>query len=1024
MTLKKSLLALLLATAFSAESMAQAELQVIHNCADPAAATVDVYINGTLTLNDFAFRTATSFLTVPSGVNIDIGIAPGNSTSANDTIVNIPRTFVQNERYVAIASGVLTPSSFATNPDAVNTNFRLRFSANIRNAAQNAGEVDLKVFHGATDAPTVDVLAQGAGVLIDDAAYTDFAPYISVPAGDYLLDITPGNNNSVVVATFSAELNGLAGGAAVVFASGFLDPSQNQNGADFGLFAALPSGAVVTLNKVGNARLQVIHNAADPAAASVDVYVNGALLLDNFNFREATPFIDVNSGQTLNIGIAGGNSTSANDTLVNIPVVLNDGGTYVAVANGVLNPANFSVNPEGISTGFQLLLFSGMQETGLNGANVDLAVLHGATDAPAVDVYARNVAQLIDSITYTSLQGYINVPAADYLLDITPAAGSPIIATYFAPLSGLTGGAAVVFASGFLDPANNQNGEAFGLFAALPNGTVIALNDTSNSRLQVIHNSADPAASTVDIYVNGGLLLNDFAFRAATPYIDVPSGVVINIGVAPGTSSSVNDTLVNIPVTLMNGATYVAIASGVLNPASFAVNPDAVPTGFQLILSDGMRESANNAGEVDFRVLHGATDAPGVDVAARNVATLVNGASYTDFTGYINVPANTYLLDVKAAGTNTIVASFTAPLSLIPDQSAVVFASGFLNPATNQNGEAFGLFAALADGSVVTFPATSAARLQVIHNCADPVADSVDVYVNGTLLLDNFAFRTATPFIDIAGDTPVEIGIAPKTSASANDTIVNYTVTFVNGETYVAIASGVLTPGSFAVNPDGRPTGFTLLLQNQMRETALNSTDVDFRAVHGSTDAPTVDVVAVGAGVIVNDAAYTDITPYISVPASTYTLEVTPGNNNSIIVAAYAANLSTLGGGTAVVFASGFLDPATNQNGEAFGLYAALVDGTVIAFPVVTGVNEINNDLLKSAYPNPATDMLNIVLQADVVAEAINITDITGKIVLTQPVLNNSNTLTVDVKSLSAGTYLMNIVTNGQIAVQRFNVVK
>jgi hypothetical protein len=68
--------------------------------------------------------------------------------------------------------------------------------------------------------------------------------------------------------------------------------------------------------------------------------------------------------------------------------------------------------------------------------------------------------------------------------------------------------------------------------------------------------------------------------------------------------------------------------------------------------------------------------------------------------------------------------------------------------------------------------------------------------------------------------------------------------------------------------------------------------------------------------------------------------------------------------------------------------------------------------------------MLNIVLQADVVAEAINITDITGKIVLTQPVLNNSNTLTVDVKSLSAGTYLMNIVTNGQIAVQRFNVVK
>ena len=52
------------------------------------------------------------------------------------------------------------------------------------------------------------------------------------------------------------------------------------------------------------ARLQVIHNAADPLAASVDVYINGNKALDNFAFRTATPFIDVPSGADLNIGIA------------------------------------------------------------------------------------------------------------------------------------------------------------------------------------------------------------------------------------------------------------------------------------------------------------------------------------------------------------------------------------------------------------------------------------------------------------------------------------------------------------------------------------------------------------------------------------------------------------------------------------------------------------------------------------------------------------------------------------------------
>jgi hypothetical protein len=130
------------------------------------------------------------------------------------------------------------------------------------------------------------------------------------------------------------------------------------------------------------------------------------------------------------------------------------------------------------------------------------------------------------------------------------------------------------------------------------------------------------------------------------------------------------------------------------------------------------------------------------------------------------------------------------------------------------------------------------ARLQVIHNAADPAADSVDVYLNGTLLLDNFAFRAATEFIDAPADTVISIGVAGKNSTSASDTLKNFVVTLTSNETYVAIANGVLDPNSFQSNPDGRSTAFTLFIKDMARETG-NSGDVDFFVLHGSTDAPT-----------------------------------------------------------------------------------------------------------------------------------------------------------------------------------------
>lgn len=541
------------------------------------------------------------------------------------------------------------------------------------------------------------------------------------------------------------------------------------------------------------------------------------------------------------------------------------------------------------------------------------------------------------------------------------------------------------------------------------------------AELQVIHNAADPAAATVDVYVNGTLAIDNFKFRTATSFLPLPSGVPLSIGIAAGNSTSVTDTLKNFIVTLASGERYIAVANGVLDPTKFAVNPDGKSTAFTLFLKNQIRNVAVKPTEVDFVAVHGASDAPMVDVIARTVATLVNDAAYSNITGYVSVPAAKYVLDVTPAAGTPIVASFEADLSAAAGASAVVFASGFLNPATNQSGPAFGLFAALANGTVVAFPATSQARLQVIHNAADPAAASVDVYVNGALLLDNFAFRKATPYIFVPAGVALKIGVAPANSTSVNDTLKNFTVTLQNGNSYIAVANGVLDPSKFAVNPDGKSTAFTLFLQDQMREKANKTGEVDLRVVHGATDAPTVDVLS-GTTILVDNAQYSNITPYLSVPAAPYTLDITPGNDNSVKVASFAADLSTLGGGAAVVLASGVLNPATNQNAAPFTLIGVLPDGTVVIFSPSTGIEE-NNIARFNMYPNPTTDFVQInFAEQTATTSTVSLNNNLGQEIKSEIIPSGVSNYIITTSNLSKGFYFIKTTVGKSVSTQKLIV--
>jgi DNA-binding beta-propeller fold protein YncE len=225
---------------------AKTRLQVIHNAADNDLATVDVYVNDALTLDNFAFRKATELMEVAPG-DMNIKITPSGAVPGDSIIAEFDVTLDAGMNYVAIANGIAEMNSEKyVNPDpaARDIMFTLFPIGDVREAATDPTLVEFFAFHGVTDAPAVDVLAGGLP-LVNDLDYGMNTPYVGVPPDVYELDVTPGDDNATVVASFEADLSGLAGGAAVVFASGFLDPTANEGGKAFGLFAALPTGDVV-----------------------------------------------------------------------------------------------------------------------------------------------------------------------------------------------------------------------------------------------------------------------------------------------------------------------------------------------------------------------------------------------------------------------------------------------------------------------------------------------------------------------------------------------------------------------------------------------------------------------------------------------------------------------------------------------------------------------------------------------------------------------------------------------------------
>ncbi len=156
-------------------------------------------------------------------------------------------------------------------------------------------------------------------------------------------------------------------------------------------------------------------------------------------------------------------------------------------------------------------------------------------------------------------------------------------------------------------------------------------------------------------------------------------------------------------------------------------------------------------------------------------------------------------------------------------------------------------------------------NVRVLH--AVPDAPNVDVYANGMLLAKNIAFGEITDYKQVSKGA-YEITIYP--TGTMTNPVVREMLTVNDNQNFTAAAVGTLSTIS----------GLAITDSNQQMET--NKALVRF--IHLSPDAPAVDITLPDGTVLFRNVSFKQATRYISVTPTTYTLQVRPTGESTVVL--------------------------------------------------------------------------------------------------------------------------------------------
>lgn len=468
-----------------------AQVQFIHNSPSEA---IDVYINDILYVNDFQFRSATSYLFLPIGRST-IKVADEKASSPKDAFAQFEVNLESFEDYIFMFGGEqsgLLPFDLFQFKDA-------------REYADTRNTVGISFANGAINANSLDFLTLGVP-LYNDISYGEFGSFISVPMLNYEIDIVSSNDREDVLASHNLNLDFWQGRSALIYTSGY----HNGGEPEMQTYISLSDGTTYPLEEIEVvpqdtqfANVQFIHNAF---RENVDFYVDENLLLENFVYRNATTFQQIPAGRAVEFAVARRGSASVADAAVVQEVTFEKDQYYVVFINGKVGLGDIDVQ----------LLIDDAKADANNRDRVSLKFANTGGNLPKVDVIASG-AIIFSNVDVDECSDYFEYRVRP--IELTLALHNDrrqVFGVFDSDFRFWRGRSAILFPSG----DQNSITSPLELHVALSNGSSFALPPVNNGNSVESRNVSHFEVTAQDqaILLNlGETISTDAIIRVFTP---------------------------------------------------------------------------------------------------------------------------------------------------------------------------------------------------------------------------------------------------------------------------------------------------------------------------------------------------------------------------------------------------------------------------------------------------------------------------------------------------------------------------